>query len=286
MNHEHLRSFISIVDNGSINKAAEAKYISPQALLKQINALERDTGLQLLIRTPRGITPTSAGREFYKGAQLMLSLSQDVLSHCKEIDENDVMIRILQIPFSLLMHKVYSVFAERHPKIQQQFVASCNKTNIENVLSGIADISEWAHLPQASLYGLEFTPLVRQHRVCLLAKTHPYAAKDIIRLSELADQRVVVHNLGWMPELVAAMDLEVPGCKFTEIPCEIESVFNVCFTNGIYLIPHSYTSYFAPLVAVPLDVPFQWDFGLICRKNPSTAVEKFIEVARDVCQNA
>ncbi|SHN59950.1 LysR family transcriptional regulator [Desulfitobacterium chlororespirans] len=285
MNNEHLRSFISIVDKGSINKAAEAKYISPQALLKQINALERDTGLQLLIRTPKGIIPTSVGREFYKGAQQMLALSQQVLSHCKEIDGNDVAIRILQVPFSLSMHKVYSVFAERHPKIQQQFITSSNKTNIENVLSGVADISEWAHLPQASLHGLEFIPLVRQHRVCLLAKTHPYAAKNMIRLSELADQRVVVNNLSWMPELAAAMEQEVPGFKFIEISCEIESVFNVCFANGIYLIPHCYTSYFAPLVSVPLDVPFQWDFGLIWRKSPSAAVEKFIKVAKEVCQN-
>ncbi|HBD87270.1 MAG TPA: hypothetical protein DC001_07570 [Clostridiales bacterium] len=285
MNDEHLRSFISVINYGSFNKAAEAKYISPQALLKQINALERDTGLQLLIRTPRGVTPTPAGREFYKGAQLALALTQDVLSRCKETEQRNMIIRISQNPHVMLLPKIYEHFAGKYPKIQQKIIV-CNEQNmIDNVISGVSDISECGQSPNLSLYDLDFIPLVCRPRVCLMARTHPYASKGAVSLSELAGQKVVVNNLHWMPELVAAARQAVPGFEFEEVPCGIESVFNTCFNNGIYLMPDIFAPNFVPLISVPLDVPFRWPFGLVCRKTHSNIVQNFIEVAKEVFQN-
>lgn len=61
-NHQ-LDTFIQVADAGSFSKAAKALYISSTAVMKQINLLEESLDVQLLVRTPRGLTLTDAGRE-------------------------------------------------------------------------------------------------------------------------------------------------------------------------------------------------------------------------------
>lgn len=53
MNNIHLETFIRIVETGSFNKAAEELYITSAAVIKQINLLENDVGVQLFERTHR-----------------------------------------------------------------------------------------------------------------------------------------------------------------------------------------------------------------------------------------
>lgn len=59
-NHQ-LETFIRVADAGSFNKAAEESYITPTAIIKQINLLEDSLGVKLFKRTRRGLTLTKAG---------------------------------------------------------------------------------------------------------------------------------------------------------------------------------------------------------------------------------
>lgn len=54
-NHQ-LDTFIVVADSGSFNKAAEALFISPPAVIKQINLLEDSLGVRLFTRTHSGIS--------------------------------------------------------------------------------------------------------------------------------------------------------------------------------------------------------------------------------------
>lgn len=54
MYNKQLDTFIQVADQGSFSKAAEVLYISPTAVLKQINLLENDLGFPLFVRTNRG----------------------------------------------------------------------------------------------------------------------------------------------------------------------------------------------------------------------------------------
>lgn len=61
MYNPQLETFIVVAEVGSFNKAAEKLFISPPAVIKQINALERDLDVQLFRRTHRGLILTAAG---------------------------------------------------------------------------------------------------------------------------------------------------------------------------------------------------------------------------------
>ena len=74
MYNPQLETFICVVDSGSFNKAAEKLYISPPAVIKQMNLLEETLGIQLFIRTHRGLSLTEAGKSFYRRRQIYHSI--------------------------------------------------------------------------------------------------------------------------------------------------------------------------------------------------------------------
>ncbi|MGP4021005.1 LysR substrate-binding domain-containing protein [Saccharopolyspora sp. 5N708] len=84
MDIAHLRDFITVVDSGSLTRAAAQLYISQPALSQRIAHLEGELGVRLLERGPRGVTPTAAGRALYRDAQQLVRqfdrIAGDVLS--------------------------------------------------------------------------------------------------------------------------------------------------------------------------------------------------------------
>ena len=60
-NHQ-LDTFIQVAELGSFSKAASSLYISPTAVIKQMNILESNLGITLFNRTHQGLTLTSAGQ--------------------------------------------------------------------------------------------------------------------------------------------------------------------------------------------------------------------------------
>src|SRR5215467_12536589 len=56
-----LECLVTIVEQGSLTKAAAALHMSQPALSHQIAAIERELGTPVVERLPRGIRPTAAG---------------------------------------------------------------------------------------------------------------------------------------------------------------------------------------------------------------------------------
>jgi LysR family transcriptional regulator, nitrogen assimilation regulatory protein len=72
VNFKTLNSFVKAVDCRSLSAAAQQLHLAQPALSHQISLLESHFQQKLLIRSNLGVTPTDAGRELYRHAQLML----------------------------------------------------------------------------------------------------------------------------------------------------------------------------------------------------------------------
>jgi len=64
-----LELFISVVEEGSIARAANRSHIAPSALSRRIADLEAAIGVALLIRSPSGVQLTEAGQHAYASAR-------------------------------------------------------------------------------------------------------------------------------------------------------------------------------------------------------------------------
>lgn len=95
MYNPQLDTFISVVEAGSFNKAAERLFISPPAVIKQVNLLEENLDLPLFIRTHRGLQLTQAGKSLYQDAKYIIQYCKDSVTRAKNaMEETDHIIRI------------------------------------------------------------------------------------------------------------------------------------------------------------------------------------------------
>ena len=76
MFNHNLTAFVSAIDSGSFTKAADKLFVTPTAVMKQINSLESHLGLKLIERTSQGVRLTPAG-EVIIGMQNFCLTSQD-----------------------------------------------------------------------------------------------------------------------------------------------------------------------------------------------------------------
>ncbi len=96
-----LETFIRVTDSGSFSKAAEELFITPTAVIKQINTLESELDVQLFVRTHRGIALTESGKSFYKDAKHLIKYAKDSIVRAKRATKDgESIIRIGTSPMT------------------------------------------------------------------------------------------------------------------------------------------------------------------------------------------
>lgn len=80
MELRHLRYFATVVEAGSLTAAAAQLHMSQPPLSVAVAKLERELGVSLLVRTPRGVEPTSAGRYLLDASSRILGDVDDVVA--------------------------------------------------------------------------------------------------------------------------------------------------------------------------------------------------------------
>lgn len=67
-----IKYFVTVVDTGSFTEAAEECFISQSAISQQILSLEKELGVQLLVRSTRRFTLTEPGKYLYSHGKKLL----------------------------------------------------------------------------------------------------------------------------------------------------------------------------------------------------------------------
>jgi DNA-binding transcriptional LysR family regulator len=81
MDLRQLRYFQAVVEAGSFVAAAAELHMSQPPLSLTISKLESELGVQLLIRTARGVSPTSAGMYLLNAGSRILGDVDEVVNH-------------------------------------------------------------------------------------------------------------------------------------------------------------------------------------------------------------
>ena len=117
MYNQQIETFIKVVDVGSFNKAAAKLYITPTAVIKQINLLEKALEVVLFERTHCRLVLTKAGELLYQDAKYIIRYCKDsVICAQNAMNEGANIIRIgssSMTPAQLLMHRGWSNYVDR-----------------------------------------------------------------------------------------------------------------------------------------------------------------------------
>lgn len=284
MNDKQIVSFISVADKGSFYKAAQVLYTTPQTLIQQMNQLEQEVDAKLFERNNKGVTLTSAGEVFYKGAQEILKLTNETIEKSRSADDvRSEVIRVGLSPHKTVMLPTACLeFSVRHPEVRLQIVQIAASDWVSLLCDEKVDVIEGDVSRDQGSLQIEMTKLIKDRRVCLLSPAHPLASKKKISLHDLADYQVCVNNLLWLQALKSEIKALSVDVKLTEKACTVANMFDTCLNGGVFLVPEHFAVSLSPLIIRPLDIDLEWDFGIVYRKHHQSALDKFIEVAKDV----
>lgn len=136
-----LRSFLAVVEAGSLTQAAQRLSLSQPTLSRQIAALEAAVGAPLFERTARRLKPTAAGLALTEPAQRMRAAVQAagaLLTQQRRGLAGTVRLTASEVVSAYVLPQVLSRLAQRHPEIEVELVAS---NRIDNLLEREADIA-------------------------------------------------------------------------------------------------------------------------------------------------
>jgi DNA-binding transcriptional LysR family regulator len=116
-----LECFVAIVEAGSITRAASALHLSQPSLSHQLAVLEDELGSPLLERLPRGIRPTSAGREALRHARAALEAADRVVQAGRAVatlDDGQLRIGCAGSMTAGLVAPLLRAWRRRHPRVR------------------------------------------------------------------------------------------------------------------------------------------------------------------------
>lgn len=295
MYHHQLDTFIRVADAGSFSRAAEALYISSTAVMKQIDRLEEALGVQLFVRTPRGLTLTNAGKSYYQDAKYMIQYAQDAQTRAKNaMQEDGNILRIgtsLMTPHQFLMDlwpqihtrlpdlKFQIVNFENTPENAREILANLGQ-NID-IVAGIFD-ETMLHLRACAAYELNRQPLC-----CAMSIYHPLAQKERLTIQDLYGQDLMLMKRDWSKYVDALRDelwRDHPQIHIVDFSFYNVEAFNQCENNGALLMAVPIWQSVHPLLKI---LPVEWEhdipFGLLHAPEPSPTVRKFLNVLSEIC---
>ena len=289
-----LETFLRVADCGSFNKAAEELYISPPAVIKQINLLESSLNLQLFVRTHRGLQLTEAGKSLYHDAKYVIQYCQESVGRAKNaMQKEDSVIRIgtsSMTPGHFLMN-LWEKIHEICPEIKLQLVPFENTLenareilrNLGKHIDLVCGVFDDVALKNWKCDGcmLSYVPLR-----CAVSVYNPLAQKDRLQISDLYGQNFMVIRRGWN-ENVDKMRDDIrnhhPQIHIVDFDFLSLSVFNQCENSNDLLMCIAEWANVHPLLKV---LPVEWDyrlpFGLLHAPQPTPVVERFLRAVEQV----
>ena len=274
-----LDTFIAVSNYGSFTKAAEHLYISPTAVMKQMNALESHLNLKLIERTPSGVHITPAGKVIYRDAKFMIDYSKKSIAAANTAmhtyDTTFCVGTSLLNPAKPFMDLWYKVnqsfpdyklhlvpFEDNHEGILSEIEKLGEKFDF---LIGVCDSKVWLSL-------CHFLPLGRYKKMIAVSREHPLASGD----SGVND---FIRN-----------DLEKnhPQIHIEDTPYFYDlSVFNRCAeTRNVLLTIECWQEVHPGLVSIPVNWDYSIPFGLLYSFHAPEDVLRFVKAAENITLSA
>jgi DNA-binding transcriptional LysR family regulator len=195
---EDLRVFVTVYKTGNLSAAARTLSCTQSAVSQHIKRLEKQTGLALIERQPRGVAPTQAGRVLYQAALAGIGSLDAGLRQLGELRNGlggTVSVTTGGVTVRHFMASAITAFRLRHPDVSLEFrSASSTRRCVELLHEGEMDLA-WITLGPA-LPGIQQRPVLDLPWVLAMHAADPLATQDSIGPGDLASIRYLAYPEG------------------------------------------------------------------------------------------
>ena len=196
MTLQQLHYVIEISEQGSMNKAAEALYVSQPSLTSAVRELEKELGITIFLRSGRGVTLTNDGSEFLVYARQVYQ-QYEILRDKYENKENIRQKFAVSTQHYSFAVKAFVSAVQNTDMSQYEFALRETTTwdviqDVGNLRSeiGILYLSDFNRKMMQKLFrdnDLEFHSLIIVQAFVYLFKDHPLAGEKSIGFDQLRD---------------------------------------------------------------------------------------------------
>lgn len=194
MNINDMESFLEVYKRGSITKAADKLYVSPQGLSVVIKRMEKELNANLFKRTKNGVLVTEYGQLFYQRAINIVSEYNKTRSEINALKLQNMGYLKVCSAFGIIRHlspEYILNFSKSHPKIHFDYVEFPDLLVEDYILNGKADIGLTPN-PDPRLFNITkiFTT-----KICFVThnKSKFYNRKSI-SLAEMCEEPLVIES--------------------------------------------------------------------------------------------
>jgi DNA-binding transcriptional LysR family regulator len=189
-----LEAFAETARLGNLSRAADSLSVTQPALTARLQGLERELGVDLFVRSTRGMALTDAGRALLPHAQRALA---QVVEGRKAVDDlragkvGQLLIAAAPAVSTYFLPTVLKTFQTSHPLVRIGVRTGHTEEVLDMVLRRDVDlgIGRPVRHPEA-----ELIPLFDDELVLVASRHHPFARRGKVRLEELNEDRLILFD--------------------------------------------------------------------------------------------
>lgn len=194
MEISYIKEFIVLAQTGQYVLASKQLFISQSTLSRHIQALEKELGIKLFVRTTREVALSQEGRLFLPFARNIADNANAFvgeLSKLQEKKEQTSSIGIVHDPEKWNVTQYIDEFLTAYPDISFNFVESSLAELKEKLLNGELHVVTMAFTPWQTI-PKNFVLGGVSRLVAVMSKSHPLAYKDSLSLQDLKEEPLCV----------------------------------------------------------------------------------------------
>ncbi|WP_190025283.1 LysR family transcriptional regulator [Streptomyces hiroshimensis] len=193
MTLDDLKVFVMVCEARNLSAVAREMNCSQSAVSQHVRRLEKEVGLSLMERQPRGVVPTAAGRILQRAASDGLTALGEGLRTLEELRTGrggGVVIATGATTIRHLMGAAIEEYSRRFPGVGLEFHTERSSHRcIDALRSGAVDLA-WVTV-SADAEGVELRPVISLEWVLAVHPDDPLAAESALGAADLARTHLI-----------------------------------------------------------------------------------------------
>src|SRR6266850_1147792 len=209
MELRHLRYFLAVAEALNFTRAAAQLRIAQPALSRRVQDLEEEIGVDLLRRSPRGVTLTAEGKLFLDEVRELLKRADDSVEKVRALargEYGELHVGYAPSPTVEILPPALTAFQKAVPRVKVLLHDLSSDELITGLRNGTLELAIMVQPTGDQTAGIHFEVL-RTYPLCVaMPATHPFARLKSITLEKLAAEPLVGLRRKDYPEYYHILD--------------------------------------------------------------------------------
>jgi DNA-binding transcriptional LysR family regulator len=194
MELRHLRYFLAVAEALNFTKAAAQLRVAQPALSRRVQDLEDEIGVDLLKRSPRGVTLTAEGKLFLEKTRHILGLAEESVEQVRALARGqygNLHIGYAPSPTVELLPPALAAYQKAFPQVNVLLHDASRREIVDGLQDGTLELAVMPEVTSLQADGIEFEPL-RTYSFCVaLPPAHRLARLKAVPLEKIAAEPIV-----------------------------------------------------------------------------------------------